>query len=139
MRGLQLSNRRNAVGTHRQMNRAGGKRIADSSRTQCDVDHRGILNQHRDHDVPILTYIGNRCRRARARRHDVCDLCHRDIMNRQIVPAAEDSPGHALAHAAETDEAYVHVFSFISGQLPAHPFDFAAYVVDDVAGLQVIG
>src|SRR6266436_1127085 len=62
------------------------------------------------------------------------------------MPAAQDSPSHSLAHATQTDETYVHgnpsiAFSsfFTLHQLSTHPFDLAADVIDDVAGLKMIG
>src|SRR5436853_5957229 len=62
------------------------------------------------------------------------------------MPAAQDAPGHSLAHATDSDEADVHetpktalFASLTSHQLPTHPFDSATDVVDDVAGLQMIG
>ena len=150
MRGSEDSNRRHAMGTHRQMNSARSKRIADSPAAKCDVSHSGVLDQHRHHDIPILTGVGDRCRRARASRHKVRNLGHHGIVNGQIVTTAQDPPGHPLTHTTETNEADVHenLFTFSyraqrtlrpvrSNQLPAHPFDLAADVVDDVAGLQV--
>ncbi len=94
---------------HDEVDRPAWERITEPVLSQRDVDHRRILDEHRDDDVAIGAYIGDRrggpCAGTRERGHLRSDC----IEDREIVATAEDAAGHARAHAAKTDETDSHL------------------------------
>ena len=91
------------------MNGAVGQRANQAAITECDRFNRGIVGDHGNHHVTALGNSGDRIDDCSAGVAKVLRLCRRSVVDRQVVAGIEQPAGHALAHAAQSDETYLHV------------------------------
>jgi hypothetical protein len=105
---LERADGGDAVRSHHEVDGARRERVHDAFRAGRDAENRRVLDQHRDHDVALLAQVGHAGRRACADRSQRRRLRRRRVVDRQRVSGAVNAPGHALAHAPETDEAHFH-------------------------------
>src|SRR5712691_10928414 len=67
-----------------------------------------IFGEHGDDDFPVLADIGNRRRYASAGWRELCRRLRHDVINSEIMAAAENAARHPFTHPAQTDEADLH-------------------------------
>ena len=56
---LELAHRRDAVGAHHEMDRAGGEPARQAAGTVRDLSDDRVLDEHRDHDLAASRELGN--------------------------------------------------------------------------------
>ena len=107
----QHADGRHTVRAHRDVDGALRHRLAQTARTEGDVDHGRVLDQHRDDDLAPGAELGDSAGEARAGLHEVVSRRANDVVHDEVVAAAEQAMRHAAAHSSETDESHLHLSS----------------------------
>ena len=69
------------------------------------------MGQHIDHDFSVGSRLRDGGGHGRACFPERCQQLGNLVVDNEVVPGAEDSPGHSLAHTAKADETNLHSVS----------------------------
>ena len=107
MRLGQAVGQRDADRARRNVDRAFGQAGDNSVRREGDILDRRVVRQHSEYNV-ALAGIGDGRRDLGALRRQLIDFAGRAVVDGELMPRAEQPPGHAAAHVPKADKSDPH-------------------------------